>query len=138
MSWKKYPSSSTFRRRPRGLSLVECIILMVVFSVVAVAAGVGLQSVSKSWSAVDDKLWTSQQIISKMESLRDTAYASLVSGTSTSDANYKGTTYTITWTVTEIDPTKPTQSPPASKNNSGLKQLTVSMNGQSLSTWISQ
>jgi hypothetical protein len=120
------------------LSLIECIVLMVVMSIVSVGAGVGLQSVSRSWGGVDDKLWTSQQLISKMESLRDTAYASLASGSSTSDANYKGTTYTITWTVTEIDPAKPTQYPPAAKANSGLKQLTVSMNGQSLSTWISQ
>lgn len=113
-------------------------VLMVVFSLISVAAGVGLQSVGKSWGGVDDKLWTSQQIISKMESLRDTSYSSLASGSSTSDANYKNVTYAITWTVTEIDPASPTANPPVSKSNSGLKQLTISMNGQSLTTWVAQ
>jgi Tfp pilus assembly protein FimT len=122
----------------RGVTLIECLILVVILGIVGVAAAVGLASVSKAPGGLEDALWDSQQIISKIENLRDTTYGSLVSGTSTSDADYRNTTYTVSWTVTEIDPASPTANPPVVKANSGLKQLTVSMNGRSLTTWVSQ
>ncbi len=125
----------------RAVSLIECIVLMVVFSIISVAAGVGLQSVARSPSGDEAQVWTSQQIISKMESLHDTPYASLASGTATSDADHNNITYTITWTVTcRNRPRQPhrlatRQSP---KAGSGLKQIVMSMNGQTVTTWISQ
>jgi type II secretory pathway pseudopilin PulG len=126
------------RSRRRALTLIECIVLMVVLSIVSVAAGVGLQSVSKSPAGVENKLWTSEQIASKLESLRDTAYGGLTSGSAASDPDYKGVTYTMTWTVTEIDPDYPTNTPPVTQAGSGFKQVVVSMNGQSMTTWVSQ
>jgi type II secretory pathway pseudopilin PulG len=130
----KFPHTS----RRRAITLIECIVLMVVLSVVSVAAGIGLQSVSKSPSGVENRLWTSQQIASRLESLRDTSYAGILSGSATSDPDYKGVTYTITWTVTEIDPDSPTSTPPITQAGSGFKQIVVSMNGQSMTTWVSQ
>jgi type II secretory pathway pseudopilin PulG len=122
----------------RGMTLVECLIFLTIFSIVCVAAGVGLQSISRAPGAVESRLWTSQQIATKVESLRDTAYTSLVSGSTTSQTDFNNDTYTMTWTVTEIDPAYPSASPPISKASSGLKQIVVTMNGQSLTTWVSQ
>jgi hypothetical protein len=111
---------------------------MSVFSVISIAAGVGLESVSLAPSRLENRVWTSQQLISKMENLHDTTYSSLVSTTYTSDADYRNTTYTITCTVTEIDPASPTASPPVALAASGLKQIVLSMNGQSITSWVSQ
>ena len=111
-------------------------VLMVVFSIIAVGAGVGLKSVSGAPTIGEKRLWTASQLASKIESLHDTAYASLASGSSTSDPDFNNVTYTITWTVTEIDPASPTAVPPVAKTGSGLKQLAVTMNGQSMTTWI--
>jgi prepilin-type N-terminal cleavage/methylation domain-containing protein len=130
------------RGRRRGLTLIESMLAMVILSIVGVGAGVGLQSSVGASSAVEDKLWASAQLSAKVESLRDTAYASLLSGATTSDVDRNGATYTITWTVLEIDPASPTSSPAVAKAGSGLKQITVSISGsrnaQSLVTWISQ
>ena len=85
-------------------------------------------------SAVEDRLFISSQVTSTLENLRDTPYASLASGSATSDADRKGNTYAISWTVREIDPNNPA----TPKNNSRLKELTVSCNGQSVMTWVIQ
>ena len=100
--------------------------------------GVGLQSVARAPTLVERRMWTSSQLASKIESLRDTSYSSLVSGNANSDPDLNNVTYPITWTVTEIDPASPTAVPPVAKAGSGFKQMTMTMNGQSISTWIAQ
>ncbi len=129
---------SRHHSRRRGFTLVEAMMVLVTLSIVGVAAGIGLQSVSGSPGQIEQRLWNSQQIASTIENLRDTPYASLTSGSKTSDANYKGVTGTITWTVLEIDPAFATSSTPVAKANSGLKQVTVSFNNQSAVTWVAQ
>jgi prepilin-type N-terminal cleavage/methylation domain-containing protein len=127
-----------WRRGRRGFSLIESMMAMVILSIVGIGAGVGLQSMAGSSSAIEDRVWTAQQMSAKLENLRDLAYASQLSGSSTSDADRSGSTYLISWIVVEIDPAAPTASPPTAKTNSGLKQITLTMNGQSLVTWVSQ
>lgn len=119
---------------PRAFTLMEAMLALVTLSIIGLGAGIGLQSVAKADSGIEDRLFTSSQIISTLENLRDTPYASLASGSGTSDADRKGTTYTITWTAREIDPNHPTNN----KNNSGLKELVVTCNGQSMMTWVIQ
>jgi type II secretory pathway component PulJ len=126
--YRRPPSSS------RAFTLLEAMLALVTLTIIGLGAGVGLQAVSKSDAALEDRLFVSAQIVSTLENLRDTAYASLASGSATSDASRTGTTYTISWTVREINPANPT----ASKNNSGLKELIVSCNGQSMMTWVIQ
>jgi prepilin-type N-terminal cleavage/methylation domain-containing protein len=122
--------------RKRGFSLLEVILALVTLSIVALGAGIGLQSITRGSDQVEWRLWFSNQLSSSVESLRDTAYASLVTGTKASDADRNGHTYPISWTVLEIDPASPTLV--TAKANSGLKQLVVTLNGQTVSTWISQ
>ena len=54
-------------RHPRALTLIEAVLLLVIMSIVAVAAGVGLQSVSKVPQAADDRLAGNAIIVSVME-----------------------------------------------------------------------
>ncbi len=126
------PVRQTFARR--GFTLLEAMLALVTLTIIGLGAGIGLQAVSKSDAALEDRLFVSSQIVSTLENLRDTTYASLVSGSAASDAGRKGTTFTITWTVREIDPNNPTKN----KNNSGLKEIVVSCNGQSMMTWVVQ
>jgi prepilin-type N-terminal cleavage/methylation domain-containing protein len=122
----------------RGLTLIEVLIAVVILGIVGVAAGVGLQSAANVSGGVDDRLWISQQLSTTVEKLHDTPYASLSSGSTVSDSDRNGKTYVISWTVLEIDPAAPTASPPVAKTASGLKQISVTLNGSTLITWISQ
>ena len=124
--------------RNRGLTLIEVCFAIVILSIVGVAAAVGLQSAANVSGGVDNRLWIAQQLSSKAENLRDTPYASLTSGSATSDPDRNGKTYIICWTALEIDPASPTASPPVAKPNSGLKQITLTLNGSTLVTWMSQ
>jgi prepilin-type N-terminal cleavage/methylation domain-containing protein len=130
----------SFRKNkfPRGFTLIEAMLCLAILSIVGLGASVGLQSLAHNPDQSENLLWTSQQLKSTLENLRDTPYASLLTGSKTSDADHDGITHTIAWTVLEIDPAQPTASPPVAKTNSGLKQITVSLNGQSSITWISQ
>jgi prepilin-type N-terminal cleavage/methylation domain-containing protein len=126
------------KRYSRGFTLLEAMVCLTILSIVGLGASVGLQSVAHNPDQAENRLWTCQQLNSTLEDLRDTAYASLLSGSKTTDADHDGATHTLTWTVLEIDPARPTASPPVAKPNSGLKQITVSLNGFSSVTWISQ
>ena len=122
----------------RALTLIESMLAVVTLSIVATGTAVGLRSVSHVPGNVEEQLWQSDQLTSTLENLHDTAYASLLSGSRQSDPDYQGNTHTITWTVVEIDPSTPTLYPPTSKANSGLKQVTATIEGQSLTTWVSR
>jgi prepilin-type N-terminal cleavage/methylation domain-containing protein len=130
----------TFRKKvfSPGFTLLEAMLSLSILSIVGLGASVGLQSLAHNPDQSENLLWTAQQLNSTLENLRDTPYASLLTGSKTSDADHDGITHPITWTVLEIDPAQPTVLPPVAKPNSGLKQIAVSLNNQSTVTWISQ
>jgi type II secretory pathway pseudopilin PulG len=57
-------------RRGRGLTLLESLILLVVLSIVALAAGVGLQAVTKVPAQTDDQMVINSQLVSCLEQVR--------------------------------------------------------------------
>lgn len=59
-----------FRRNPRALTLVEAMLLLVIISVVAVAAGVGLQAVAKVPAATDNTMAVNTVLVSVVEQTR--------------------------------------------------------------------
>jgi Tfp pilus assembly protein PilV len=127
--------------RPRGFTLMEAMLALVTLTIIGVGAGVGLQSLAKVSSGVEDRLWISSQLISEVEQLRGTPYASLVSGSTTSDADRDGKTYPINYAVREIDPNNPTNT----LAGSGLKEVTVTitlssspLTTRSVVTWLYQ
>ncbi len=57
-------------KNPRGLTLLEAMILMVILSIVAVAAGVGIQAVAKVPAQADNTLAVNDVVVSVMEQTR--------------------------------------------------------------------
>ena len=66
---------------------MEAMLALVTLTIIGVGAAVGLQSLAKVSSGVEDRLWVSSQLISEVEHLRAVPYASLASGSATSDAD---------------------------------------------------
>lgn len=120
---------------------MEAMLALVTLTIIGVGAGVGLQSLAKVSSGVEDRLWISSQLISEIEQLRGVPYASLVSGSTVSDADRSGKTYAINYAVREIDPNNPTNT----LAGSGLKEVTVTitlsaspLTTRSVVTWLYQ
>ena len=61
------------RRQSRGLTLVEAILLLVIVSIVAVAAGVGLQAVVKVPGKTDDMMAINSVLVKGMPYYEPTA-----------------------------------------------------------------
>jgi type II secretory pathway pseudopilin PulG len=59
-----------FRRYPRALTLVEALLLLVIVSIVAIAAGVGLQAVAKVPAATDSTMAVNTVLVSVVEQTR--------------------------------------------------------------------
>src|ERR1041384_7997173 len=64
-------------RRRRGLTMIEAMLLLVTISIVAVAAGVGLQAVAKVPAQTDDILSINSEIIDRIEQMKATAWANM-------------------------------------------------------------
>jgi len=117
------------RVKNRGLSLLEALILVVIVSIVAVAAGVGLQSIVRIPPAMDSILAINRQMASDMDSMKATAWASMASYSNTVTLNNK--TYNRTVTVAQAD---------ADGNgvDADFRQITVAIGGQSMTTYVTQ
>lgn len=83
------------RRKNRGLTLVEAILLLVIISIVAVAAGVGLQAVAKVPETAETTMGVNEVLVTVVEQTKanlqrnwpssnwgGTNYAFLINGTS--------------------------------------------------------
>ncbi len=117
------------RVKNRGLSLLEALILVVIVSLVAVGAGVGLQSIVRIPPAMDSILAINRQMASDMDSMKATAWASMASYSNTVTLNNK--TYNRTVTVAQAD---------ADGNgvDADFRQITVAIGGQSMTTYVTQ
>lgn len=108
--------------RSSGFTLLEAVIMTLILSLVAVAAGVGLQSLVKVPKQNDNQLVISNQMVDRMEQLRGTAFASLASGSSGK----------LSWSVTTVDPTG------GASPKSDFKQITVTQDGRSISCYVTK
>jgi prepilin-type N-terminal cleavage/methylation domain-containing protein len=119
-----------FRRR--GFTLVEAMLVLVVMSIIALAAGVGLQSIARAPAGNDAQLAVDNYIIDKLEALRATDFASLTVGTATDTVTIRGTNYTRTTVIALAD------ADGTGGTDTDFKQITVTLNGRSLSTFVCQ
>ena len=116
-------------RKSSGFTLIEAMVLLVVLSIIAVAASVGLAAVCRAPYVDETQLGISNELVDKLEQLKGTAFASLASGSDTTTVN--GKSYTRTWTVTNANPD-------GSGNKMDFDQVSVTINNQTLTTWITQ
>jgi prepilin-type N-terminal cleavage/methylation domain-containing protein len=125
------PSSLRSSRR-RGFTLIEAMMLMTILSIVALAAGVSLQSLTRVPQKNDDQLKIANALIDKMEQLRGTAFASLTVGSSSDTVTISNTPYTRSWTIALADANGD------GTNDSDFKQITVTVNSRSLMCYVVQ
>ena len=120
------------RRCPKGFTLIEALILLVVLSIVAIAAGAALTRLADNPEGNDFQLAVNTAIVSKMEEGVPSAFTSLTVGTSLSDTcTINGTSYPRTVTIAQANPN-------GGGNVSSFLQITVAVNGKSITTLVSQ
>jgi hypothetical protein len=109
-------------------------VVLTMMSIIVLGGGVGLQSLAGAGKTNGILLWEANQVVSTVESLRATAYASVVTGSALSDADPMSLTHTISWTATEIDPANPVNAKPGS----GLKSVVVKLDAITFTIWVLQ
>jgi prepilin-type N-terminal cleavage/methylation domain-containing protein len=117
------------KRKTCGFTLIEAMVVLVILSIISVAASVGLAGICRGPYADETQLAISNALVDKMETLKGTAYASLASGSDTVTLN--GKSYTRTWTVANANPN-------GSGNQTSFDQVSVTIGSQTITTWISQ
>jgi type II secretory pathway pseudopilin PulG len=146
----------------KGCTLIEAMILLVILGIVSVGAGVALQGLTQNPSSNDFQLAVNNAIVSKMEYVLELNYELLPVGTALSDSvSINGVRYARTVTIVTADPNDPgppipPPGPPGPGPGPGpgprgpgppppppapppdLVQVTVSVNGQSLTTLEAQ
>ena len=96
------------KRHSRGLTLVEAVLLLVIVSIVAVAAGVGLQAVAKVPGETDDTMGMENVMVNVVEQTKATLQKSWPSGNPVTfsssllvnGVSYGPTTITVNTTAT--------------------------------------
>jgi Tfp pilus assembly major pilin PilA len=115
----------------RGLTLVEAMFLMVIMSIVAVGAGIGLQSVAKVPTATDLVLATDNAILSTIEQWKSKPWASQVSQSDTVTVNNKSLARTIT--VANADPSNPES---GTNTQTDFHRITVQIGTRSMRVYV--
>lgn len=113
--------------------MLEAIIVLTILSVVAVAAGVGLQSVVRIPGGVDTVLAIDAQVVSALEQKITDARSSFATLAGYADTvTINGKTYTRTVAVSAL------AAPDGSGATSDYKQITVTIGSRTLSTYVTQ
>jgi Tfp pilus assembly major pilin PilA len=115
----------------RGVTLIEAMFLMVIMSVVAVGAGIGLQSVAKVPTSTDLVLATNCAVLSTIEQWKAKAWASQVSQSDTVTVN--GTSLSRTITVANADPSNPES---GAGTQSDFHRITVQIGSQTMRVYV--
>lgn len=116
------------RTRPRGVTLVEALMLMVVMSVVVVGTGVALQSLIKVPTGNNRQLVINNLLTDKIERLKALSFTALAATSSSSDTvTVDNVTYTRSWTIT---------SNPGSSYDANFIQIKVTIGSASLTTAV--
>ncbi len=119
-------------RDPIGLTLIECMILVVVMGIVSLGFGIALQSSAHIPDGVDDRLAIHTYLVEKMEDLNSLDFATVSANSGLSDTvNVNGRTLARTVTVAQFN-----------ADGSGPKndclEVTVTISGQYLKTRVTQ
>jgi hypothetical protein len=112
---------------------LECVILLVTMSVVAVAAGVGLQAVAKVPTQSDEHLVINSELIDRMEQMRATAWDSMAAKATSLSGNVTVGTRTHACTVSAVS---------ADADGGGVdtdfRTITVTIGTQSMSLYVTK
>lgn len=117
--------------RHRGLTLVEALIVMTIMSIIAVAAGVALQSLARVPERNDDQLVVSNALVDKMEQFRGMTVPALLAAPSGSDTSPVNN-LARSWTIVKADPKL------GSSPQNDFVQITVTCGGRSLTSYLTQ
>ena len=118
-------------RRGRGFTLIEAIVLLVILSIVAVSAGVGLQAVAKVPEGTDKMLAINNAVVDTMEQWKAKAWASQVSQSDTVTIN--GVSYARTITVANADPADPEN---GANTQADFHRITVQIGSTSMRSYV--
>ena len=124
------------RHRPkpaRGFTLIEAMFLLVVLSIVAVGAGIGLQSVAKVPANTDQIMAINNAIVDSIEQWKAKAWASQVSQTDAVTINNKS--YTRTISVANADPSDPET---GANTQADFHRITVQIGSQTMRSYVVQ
>jgi Tfp pilus assembly protein PilE len=88
----------------RGVTLVECMLLVVIMGIVSLGFGIALQSSSRIPDGVDERLAIHTFLVEKMEDLASLNFGALAANSGLSDTvTVKGQTLARTVTVAAVD-----------------------------------
>ena len=128
----------------RAFTLIEAVILMVIMSIVAVGAGIGLQSAVRVPEATERALAVSSELTSEIEGWRAVAFGNApwpsalpysANDTVTLSIAGQSTTYNRTTSIQKWDPNNlSTNASP----QADFVQVQVTINGQSLVCYLSK
>jgi prepilin-type N-terminal cleavage/methylation domain-containing protein len=128
------------RTMRRGFTLVEAMVLMVILSIVAVAAGVGLQAVAKVPTAVDQKMAINNAVVDYLEQWKAKSWATM---NPSAPANYSvtdtvtvnGKSYSRTVLVENADPASPESGGTASLD---FRRITVTVDATTMRCYVTK
>jgi hypothetical protein len=125
----------------RGLTLIEAMLLVVIMSIVAIGAGIGLQAVAKVPTATDDIMAVNARIVDTLETWRGKPWASMVTPTPNPDTvTINGKSYDRTITVEDADPAAtndPDTFDPA-KVQPDFRRITVQIGSRRMRVYVAQ
>ena len=120
------------KRFRKGFTLLEAMLVVAIVGIVAVGAGIGLQSVAKLPEQSDLSLAINSVLVDRMEQMRATAFSGLAAKATALSGNVtiNGNTYTCTVTAALAD------ADGNGTTDSDFEQVTVTIGTKSLSTYI--
>ncbi len=120
-------------RAPRGVTLLESMILVIIVGIVSLGFGISLQSSARLSSAVDQRLDIHTRLVEKMEDLMSLDYVTLSANSGLSDTvSIHGVTCNRTVTVATKD------ADGSGTADADFLEVTVTINGQSLVARVTQ
>lgn len=122
----------------RGLTLVEAMLLVVIMSIVAMGAGIGLQAVAKVPTEADKTMAINAKLVDTLETWKSKSWSSMASGGGTVTVNGKG--YELKVTVENADPTATTDPATfdATKVQTDFRRITAEIDGRKMRVYVAQ
>jgi type II secretory pathway pseudopilin PulG len=128
-------------RRVGGLTLIESMLLLVIMSIVAVAAGIGLQAVAKVPVQTDLQLATNNAMIDALEHYKAQVAAGNITASATAyedNVTLNTLSYKRSVTVENASPTDGTDPAAFASTQTDFFRITVSLNGQSMRCYVAK
>jgi Tfp pilus assembly protein PilV len=121
------------KRASRGISLMECMLLVVILGIVSLGFGIAMQSSARVPAGVDQRLAIHTLLVDKMEDLASLDFATIAANTGLSDTvTVSGQTMARTVTVAALD------ADGINGVDNDFLEVTVTIGGQYLKTRVTQ